>query len=100
MNVAHQYRPAYFSGVENLDVPFDTIDELLAIPFVANFAKNPTFYRFSVLNEDGGWNGWNGRAYPPKTTLMAEFEDGKVWRVVAFCDERVNLPEWHPPAHE
>lgn len=81
-----QHRPAFFSGFENEVVSFDTLEELLAIPFVANFAQDMDhpFHRFSI---DG-----DGR------TLMAEYDDGYVWWVVGFIDDAsgLDLPMWQP----
>lgn len=65
---------------------FSTTDELLAVPFVANYVTYANFHRFSVSRDS-------------QPLLMAEYEDGKVWYVVGYLDslDGVNLPTWHSP---
>ena len=77
-----QYRPAFFEGFENETVQFNTLEEMLAIPWVKNFAANPDFYRFSISDRH----------------LMAEYRAGREWRVVGFLrDPNVGLPAWEQP---
>jgi hypothetical protein len=90
MSTITQYRPAYFAGFENEVVAFDTIDALLAIPFVANFRTVDGFHRYSVWCEDGA-----------PARLMAEYETGRRWLVVGTFDgEAPCLPNWEPPHPE
>jgi hypothetical protein len=78
-----QHRPAYFSGFENEVVRFETLDDLLAIGFVANFRQDmeTPFHRFSLAD---------GRM------LMAEYDEGHVWWVVGFISDAsgLDLPVW------
>ena len=82
-----QYRPAYFEGFENEEHDVSTLEELLALPFVKNFAEGPpneAFHQFSLDDN----------------RLMAEYKRGKIWWVVAFLDDpapiRGGLPKWEP----
>lgn len=63
-----------------LIVSFETLDELLAVPFVAQWKDSPNFYRFSVSDE------W----------LMAELRGGREWWVVAKLPDGFpeGLPKW------
>lgn len=80
MNEITQYRPAFFEGFENETVDFDNLEDLLKIPFVANFTTNRGFNRFSVSGQ----------------MLMAEYHNGKKWLVVGYIKnpEGLGLPEW------
>lgn len=63
-------------------VDFDTLEELLAIPFVASWKADPPFERFSLSMNH----------------LMAEMKDGSYW-VVGYLQhpELVQLPQWRGP---
>ena len=52
MNKIYQYRPAYFSGFEQEIASFNTLKELLSIPFVKNFSDATVIDEvdFLVLN--------------------------------------------------
>lgn len=64
---------------------------LLKVPFVANWAGRPEFYRFS-LSDSGITQG--GSAYH----LMAEMKNGTEWWVVGYVDGLVpDLPTWKQP---
>jgi len=66
-------------------VEFTTLDELVAIPFVAVYCQHPDFYRFSRVS-------WGSH-----TLLMAEFNQGRRWRAVGLITGPVpDLPEWEP----
>jgi hypothetical protein len=79
MNKITQYRPAFFEGYENATVEFKSAEELLNIPWVANFANRPDFHKFSVSDEH----------------LMAEYRGGREWWVVGLLDKPVaELPKW------
>lgn len=84
-----QHRPPYITGFENADVEFNSVDELLNIPFVKNFKEDVNFHRFS-LSLEGNW-----------PMLVAEYSEGHVWYVVGhiFPDEsgnKISLPTWRP----
>lgn len=81
MNQIKQHRPAFFEGWENEVVDFESKDDLLAIPFVSNFATQPGFHQFSFGNN----------------LLMAEYQEGRKWWVVGYLKEPVaGLSEWVP----
>lgn len=91
MGSIKQYRPAFFTGFENVIKTFSTLEELYAIEFVANF-KDPrsgTFYRYSLSREQGS------SEYPH--VLMAEYQEGYVWYVIGYIDESEiakQIPAW------
>lgn len=81
MNTIKRHRPSYFTGFEDQIVKFDTVDELLQIGFVANFASQENFFRFSVTDEN----------------LMAEYNEGYTWWVVGWFEQPIEgLPQWKP----
>jgi len=72
---------------------YTSIEELLAIPWIASWKDIPTFYRFSISYE----------AYPLRDAsiarLMAEFKDGYEWWVIAHLPNYkafllLDLPKW------
>lgn len=81
-NAIAQYRPAYFSGFENETVAFETREQLLAIPWVASFALDPTFHQFSISDDIG--------------MMVAEYDEGREWWVVGKFRDAANvpLPRW------
>lgn len=86
-NVAHQHIPGFVTGFEPVDLPFDTLDELLALPFVAHWADSDDFSRFSLAAPD---------PIMPCTNchLMAEMTDGRWWVVATLGWPIEGLPEW------
>lgn len=54
-----QYRPAYFSGYDNLNAEFNTIEEFLNIDFVKNFTDIEQYEGFIsegfLIAEDTGY---------------------------------------------
>ena len=81
-----QYFPSFFEGFTPIVQEFKTRDELLAVPFVAQFAKDSRFHRYSVAGK----------------TLMAEYENGQRWFVVGTLESvaeasDLGLPKWGPP---
>jgi hypothetical protein len=75
-----RYRPAFFSGFDDEEAPADTVEELLAIPWVHSWTEDENFHRLSVV--DG--------------MLMAELNGGRTWWVIAMFDElgTFGLPAW------
>lgn len=74
-----QYRPNYYSGFDNEEADFNSVDELLNISWVKNFSNDRSFYRYSVSDD----------------TLMAECNNGYDWYVVGILDSPVSgLPNW------
>lgn len=85
MNEILQYRPAFFEGFENEVVPFKTVEQLLSIPWVSNFAASPNFYQFSLSNNN----------------LMAEYRGGREWWVVGIVkNPQIPLPKWNHGIYE
>ena len=85
MPVIRQHRPAFFEGWENEVVNFNTVEELLAIPFVKNFSDQPNFDKYSISKSDMG------------DMLMAEYDGGLIWWVVGHLKEAEDLqiPVWN-----
>ncbi len=86
-NKITEYVPNAIELDRDLDqAEFESIEELLNIPFVATFAKviTPAFHRFSVSSN---------------SCLMAEYNKGAEWWVVGIIEfpEKVNLPRWKKP---
>jgi hypothetical protein len=79
-----QHIPNSVSGVERAIAEVSSTEELLALPWVVSRTTIPKFYRFSVNRDDD------------EDTLMAEYDEGRSWWVVAFVDGRLDLPEWTP----
>lgn len=90
MNRIQRHRPGFFEGFEeDTDViEFVSVEELLAVPWIKAWAKDPGFRRFSISMPPGGEGNW---------LLMAEYDDGKRWFVVGYLDKRVELPMWEKP---
>lgn len=83
MATATQHRPAYFSGFENEESKFNSLEELLNIQWIKNWKDHDNFHRFSISDYD----------------LMAEFNEGKEWWVIAYLDDistLKDLPIWKP----
>ena len=87
---ALRYRPSFFTGWEDEIVYFNTLEELINTSWVISFSNHPNFYRFSI-----------DRKYAPSSNinLMAEYDNGRNWYVVAIISEYdlellKGLPEW------
>jgi hypothetical protein len=85
MNEIRQHIPSFIDGVDPLTIPFETVAELLDIPFVKNFIDGMAwpFYRFSFC--------------PDISALMAEYQLGQHWFVVGFIRDPLPgepLPIW------
>ena len=84
-----QHIPSSISGLEPGVATVETAAELLAVPWVDSWTRDPGFYRFSVNHE-----------YVPPL-LMAERESGREWWVVAYLRDGdasgLGLPKWEKP---
>ncbi len=76
---------------------FMSLEELLAIEFVAKWSYLPKFHQYSIYphRKTGGHK---------KHKLMAEMDDGKEWWVIGLLvvqkPEALGLPMWTPPDKE
>ena len=92
-----QYRPAFFSGFENDAVRFDTVEQLLAIPWVQGFTRSHgdgcDFHRFGISPYPGRNPDEANAGH-----LMAEYGMGFSWWVVGTIADitQVALPAWVP----
>ena len=89
-----QHRPAYFEGFENQEGDVPDFEQLLKMEFVNNFGLDPKFHRYSIGSSIETPRG-------EMSTLMAEYNEGKKWLVVAYLwpqdeDELEALPKWEP----
>lgn len=94
MITARQHRPAFVDTDDPLQAAtVPTLEALLAVPWIARFGQDDVvanakgtyrrqFFRWSLADGD---------------TLMAEYEDGDHFWVVAFLtsDDLIPLPAWH-----
>lgn len=74
-----RYFPAFCEGFKSETVAFNTLEELMALPFVAAYRSAPTFSRFSIAGN----------------ALVVEYSQGKEWGVVGLLENPVaGLPNW------
>jgi hypothetical protein len=92
-----QHIPSSFEGFEPENHEVKNERELLALPFIARWKENPKFHCFSLDR-----NYWppKGTLGEPVHLLMAEFDQGYEWWVVAKLTgedglEFAGLPDWH-----
>jgi hypothetical protein len=90
---AEQYRPNFFSGFEQEQNNFDNTQKLLNIEWVKSFSNHDNFHRFSLSRDENKYGG------KPQHSLMAEYNNGFEWWVVAMIrDENISgiddIPEW------
>jgi hypothetical protein len=95
-----QYRPAFFEGFDTWEGEVDTVEELLALPFIKRWSENkagPAFTRFSLSHyapEVGQYN------------LMAELDNNREWWVIAILKAQADhpivreMPQWHSPGEK
>ena len=89
-----QYHPAYVEGCELWQGEVRNLPDLVGIKFIERWIMEPNFYRLS-LNR-------NPQGAPNHHLLMAEFDGGKVWWVIAKLEGEdlapfSGLPNWHAP---
>jgi hypothetical protein len=83
MSTIKQHLPPFITGMDRVVASFDTLDDLLAIPFVAKFARGPGFRRFSL------------GPYVDTVMLLAEYDGGVRWWVVGYISgDPPDLPAW------
>lgn len=77
--------PNFVSGIEPQEIEFNNLTELMAIPWVKQWADDENFFRFSV--SDGCY-------------LLAEVDAGKKWWVIGYLsdvlDYQLDLPRHEP----
>lgn len=86
MNEIRQHIPAFVETEKGPEVmPFETLDELLVIPWVKRWREFPRFHQFSQSDRH----------------LMAEFRGGREWWVVGLLSNPVEgLPVWDHGIYE
>ena len=92
-----QYRPDFVTGFENEVVEFNSLEELLKIPFVNNFSFSPKSVLFERRFHQFSYDDYS-RSNPNKRyVILAEYEDSRLWYVVGFTDDNEivkELPRW------
>lgn len=86
MNEIVQHIPDFVETVEpRIRSDFDSLAQLLEVPFVKGWADKSDFHRFSVEG----------------VCLIAELRGGRSWWVVGYLREPVSgLPEWDKGIYE
>lgn len=72
-----EHIPNFASGFEPRCVGFDTLEELMEIPWVKSWKEAPQFHRYSA-----------------DSYLMVEREDGYWWWAIGKLRNPVGLPKW------
>ena len=92
-----QYTPSFFSGFDNEVHEFNSLEQLLEIPFVKNITKislmgnGSKFYRFSYSTMS--YASDESKRY----ALMAEYNEGYEWWVIGYINDKEiisKLPVW------
>lgn len=74
-----------FEQYSQTPIEFNSLEELVNLPFVKHYKNKKDFYRFSITNSKS-------------KMLMAEYNEGSVFWVVGFLSEAIEgLTEWTPP---
>ncbi len=69
------------STITPLEADFETLEELLSIPWVDQWTNVEGFHKFSVV--------------PQTRMLMAELDGGLQWYLIGIIDETLpDLPTW------
>jgi hypothetical protein len=89
-----EHHPAYVEGFKTWQGEVKSLPELVGLKFIERWVFEPRFYRFSLSRNTHGTSTHH--------LLMAEFDRGKVWWVVARLEGEdfapfAGLPEWHAP---
>lgn len=92
-----QHIPAFVDGIEPGRADFETLEQLLAVPFVKRWSEPAeAFRRYSYVPRRYEYRESRNVDY-----LMAEMADGKHW-VIGYIEpgagERFGLPEWKAAA--
>ena len=88
MNKLKRRRPGYFTGFEDTEHEFNTLEEMLEIDWIDGFTKQHNFHQFSI----------GDKSNIGKPALMAELNEGESWWVIGWLDHAVEgLPKWEPP---
>lgn len=80
--IAERYTPTFVDDPIPSHVEFNNKEELFNIDWVKNFAKRENFHRFSMSRQKGDW------PRKPQHSLMAEYDNGYEWWVVAHIRDK------------
>jgi len=92
-----EHHPAYVEGFPRWQGEVKSLLELVNIKFIERWVMQPNFYRLSLSRNPHGTSNYH--------LLMAEFDGGKVWWVVAKLEGEdlspfSGLPSWQAPPKE
>lgn len=93
MKTIRQHIPNFVSVDGPLpEAQFETLQELLEIPFVKRWAESPNFHRFSLSKYMLMGNA----------NLLVELRGGREWWVVGAIDDStgIDLPQWDGGIYE
>jgi hypothetical protein len=81
-----QHIPNFCSGADPQTMRVESWQEVRRLDWVDLWSKDPGFHRYSV-----------DRHCYPRPLLMAEFNGGREWYVLAYLSEDLReLPAWKP----
>ena len=85
MNRFKQHVPNFIDGVTPVDLEFETLEELLAIPCLVKRASWPKFSHFAMSDD----------------LLLVVLDEGFEWWVCGYIKNpsAVGLPKWEGPKH-
>lgn len=84
-----EHIPGFVTGFEAQTADVDSVDALLALDWIKRWDAplQWPFHRFSVAGGEGN-------------TIMAEYDEGRRWYVVAYLPDELpewlTLPKWEP----
>lgn len=81
-----QHIPPFVVGILPKIIEFETLEELLDIPFVKKFKEDVGFYQYSISHIE--------ELKDSSIYLIAEMNLGKNQWVVGYLNEKVDLPKW------
>jgi len=89
MNKLRRRFPNCFTGYEETEHEFSTLEEMLEIDWVKNATQQPDYHQLSVGSENWG----------DKKSLMIELNDGNTWFVIGWLwlENEIDLPKWEHP---
>lgn len=94
-NEIRRYFPAFFDVDESdcVVIPFETLEELLKIPFVSIWATLPGFHKYALSSSSPSTAPEAKRQH----NLMAQLKEGYEWWVIGILKHSVEgLPEHVP----
>lgn len=79
MNEIKRYRPSFCEGFPEESQEFESLEELLRIPWIKKWEESDGFFK------------WAKSCRPLQSSLMALFDGGKKWWVAGFIKDAESL---------